>query len=555
MLLHAGRDREDVGVEDDVFRREVEGFGQQRVAALADLELALDGIGLAVLVERHDDHGGAVAAHLAGMLQEGFLALLEADRVDHALALNALETGLDDRPFGRVDHDRHFGDVGLGRDQIEKVDHGIFGIEHALVHVDVDDLGAVLDLLARDVETGIVIVRRDQLAELGRARDIGPLADIHEAELGRRGQRFEAGQPQMRIGSGHRARRLAFHGLRNGADVVGRGAAAPAEHVDQAAVGELGKQRGCGLRRLVIFAELVGQAGIGIGADQGVGQERDVVDMLAHLLGAERAVEPDRERLGMAHRMPEGFGRLARERAAGQVGDGAGDHDRQFDAEIVERFQDRIDRRLGVQRVEDGLDQKQVRPALDQAACRLTVGLCKIVECRRAVGGVADVRRDRRGLVGRPDGAGDETPASRLLRHHPVAGLARAAGARHVQLMGDLGHAVVVLGNRRGGKGVGLDDVRAGEQVVLVDLPDGVGLGQHQKVVVALQVLRPVGEPLASEVRFLQLQVLDLRPHGTVDDDDPFSRNRPDRLGHGRGIHVENFGHAALRRMKTPSSR
>jgi len=46
MLLDAGGDREDVGIEDDVFRREPDLARQQIVGALADLGLALEGIGL-----------------------------------------------------------------------------------------------------------------------------------------------------------------------------------------------------------------------------------------------------------------------------------------------------------------------------------------------------------------------------------------------------------------------------------------------------------------------------------------------------------------------------
>ena len=54
----------------------------------------------------------------------------------------------------------------------------------------------------------------------------------------------------------------------------------------------------------------------------------DFGQMLAHLVGAERAIEADRERLGVAHRMPKGGRRLAGQRAPGRVRDRAGDHDR-----------------------------------------------------------------------------------------------------------------------------------------------------------------------------------------------------------------------------------
>jgi hypothetical protein len=53
-------------------------------------------------------------------------------------------------------------------------------VQQALVHVDVDDLGAVFDLLTRDHDRGLVIIRLDQLAEPRRTGDVGPLADIDE---------------------------------------------------------------------------------------------------------------------------------------------------------------------------------------------------------------------------------------------------------------------------------------------------------------------------------------------------------------------------------------
>jgi hypothetical protein len=43
---------------------------QQAVGALADLDLAREGVGLPFFVEGHHDHGGAVAAAQLGLAQE-----------------------------------------------------------------------------------------------------------------------------------------------------------------------------------------------------------------------------------------------------------------------------------------------------------------------------------------------------------------------------------------------------------------------------------------------------------------------------------------------------
>ena len=104
VLLEPGRDRQDVRIEDDVRRIEAGALGQQRVGALADRDLALDRVGLALLVERHHDDAGAVAPDERRLLQEVVFAFLQADRVDDRLALHALQAGHDDRPLRAVDH-------------------------------------------------------------------------------------------------------------------------------------------------------------------------------------------------------------------------------------------------------------------------------------------------------------------------------------------------------------------------------------------------------------------------------------------------------------------
>ncbi len=217
MFFDAGGDREDVGIEDDILGREVNDFRQDFVGAGAHIDPALIGVGLSVLVESHDHAGGAIAADGLGMGDEDLLAFLQGDRIDHRLALNALKTGLNDLPFRAVDHHRHARDIRFGRDEVEEPDHRRLGIEHALVHVDVDDLGPGLDLMAGHVERGGVIIGLDQLAELRRAGDVGPLANIDEGNF--RGERegFETGQLEItRFGQG----RLHYETMRNGDRVL-----------------------------------------------------------------------------------------------------------------------------------------------------------------------------------------------------------------------------------------------------------------------------------------------------------------------------------------------
>ena len=95
VFLKARRDRENVRIEDDIFRREADLLDENVVGAFADFGLALIGVGLSGFVERHHHHGRAVPARDAGFVQEFLLAFLERDRVHHRLALQAFQPGLD----------------------------------------------------------------------------------------------------------------------------------------------------------------------------------------------------------------------------------------------------------------------------------------------------------------------------------------------------------------------------------------------------------------------------------------------------------------------------
>ena len=58
-----------------------------------------------------------------------------------------------------------------------------------------------------------------------------------------------------------------------------------------------------------------------------------------------------------------------------------------------------------------------------------------------------------------------------------------------------------------------------------------VGLGQREQVVVALQVARPVREPLAAVAGLGRTVPLDRRAHRAVDDQDPLAQGGGERLG------------------------
>ena len=192
------------------------------------------------------------------------------------------------------------------------------------------------------------------------------------------------------------------------------------------------------------------------------------------------------------------------QQAAGAVGDGAGDHDRQPHAARFADVGDGGDRRLGVERVEDRLDQQEVGAALDQAVDLLGIGGAQLVEGDGAEARIGHVGRDRGGAVGRPERAGDEArPAVLALRD--VGRVARQPRALDVELVREVGHAVVGLRDAGRGERVGRDDVGAGAEIGEMDVAHRVRLAEDQQIVVAAHLAVPGVEARAAIALLVEL--------------------------------------------------
>ena len=97
VLLDPGGDGEHVRVEDHLLGREPGLRREEVVGPAEDVDLALDRLGLAALVERHDDGRRSEPADDTRLLEKRLLPFLERDRVDDALALEAAKTGFERR--------------------------------------------------------------------------------------------------------------------------------------------------------------------------------------------------------------------------------------------------------------------------------------------------------------------------------------------------------------------------------------------------------------------------------------------------------------------------
>ena len=536
VLLDAGADGEDAGVEDDVGGIEADLLRQDPVGPGEDLHLAPGGDRLSLLVEGHDHHRGAVAADEARLAPELLLPLLEADGVHDPLSLQALEPRLQHGEPRAVQHDGEPGDLRLRGDEVQEGGHRLLGVEEPLVHVHVQNVRASLHLLPRHRQRLLHPVVPDEAREAAGSGDVGPLADQDEIGVGPDRQGLQAAE----AGQGGRLREAAgrqpLHGIRHGADVLGGGAAAAPHQVQPPFLRVVLQDRRHLLGGLVVASLLVGEAGVREAVDPQGGDPGDLLQVGAHLRPSQGAVEPHAEQPGVADGDPGRLQGLSREGAAAPVGDGEGGRHRDADPGVVEGALDGEEGRLEVQRVEAGLRQEQVHAPQQEPAGRVVVGPLQVVEPDGPEPRIVHPGGEGRGPVGGAHGAGHEPGAAGGPAGFRVGG--PPGDLRRGPVDGErlLLQSVVGEGDGGGGEGVGLDDVGARPEEPEVDLLDDLRPGQREDVVAPLEVAGMVPEPPAAEPRLVQAPGLDHGPHGAVQDQDPAAQQPFELFASAQGV-------------------
>ena len=200
-----------------------------------------------------------------------FFAFFKRNGIHHAFALNAFKTGFQNFPFGGIQHDRHFGYVRLGGNQHQKAHHRFFGLQHAFIHVDVDDLRAIFYLLLGNVQSGFKITFNNQ--PFGTRAE--PVTLVRSPTL----TKSESGPMVMGSRPDNRHCFSIFgicaagilHGFDNGFNVRGRCAATTADNIQIAAsrpIRQFFSHRfGC----FIVFTEFIRQARIRVGGYMRIG--------------------------------------------------------------------------------------------------------------------------------------------------------------------------------------------------------------------------------------------------------------------------------------------
>ena len=95
-------------------------FCQYFISTGTDFNLTFKSICLSFFIESHHYNGSSQFFYQTGMFYKYLLPFLQRNRIDNGLSLQAFQSGLNDFPLGRVNHNRYTGYVGFGHDQIQE---------------------------------------------------------------------------------------------------------------------------------------------------------------------------------------------------------------------------------------------------------------------------------------------------------------------------------------------------------------------------------------------------------------------------------------------------
>jgi hypothetical protein len=245
---------------------------------------------------------------------------------------------------------------------------------------------------------------------------------------------------------------------------------------------------------------------------------RQLFNVRSHELGAEGTVHADGEKRNVRDRVPEGFNRLAADKSDAATVESARCNHRQPAASGLEVLFDGKEAGFEVERVDDRLDQQQIDAAFDERGDLLLVRIDHVLEIDAAPGRVVHARRNRHLLGGGADGAGDK---SRLIGRSLVefvGGAAGTGGCAKVDFADQrAGELKFLHANEAGAERIGFYDVRAGSEVLAVNLGDVGGASETENVAEPAQVLVVRGETIAADIGLRQLEGLDHRAHRAVE--------------------------------------
>ena len=188
-----------------------------------------------------------------------------------------------------------------------------------------------------------------------------------------------------------------LHGFRDGGDVLRRIAATAAHDVHEARFGEVGGVTGHVWRQQIEarWRERVRHARVRIGRHKAIRLGRQFFEEGAHLVRPERAIQTDRQRLHMPHRIEISLRDLTRNHCLATRADRGGNLDRQLDAIRFKHLTDRHKRGFGIERIENRLHHQGIDTASDQRADLMRVSRLHLIKGDVAEAQITEIRELR----------------------------------------------------------------------------------------------------------------------------------------------------------------
>ena len=293
--------------------------------------------------------------------------------------------------------------------------------------------------------------------------------------------------------------------------------------------------------------ERVGQAGIRVAGNVSGRTIGKLLKVGPHEVGPERAVEADRQRMGVGKGIPKRLDLLRGNHRFTTKPDRRGNDQRQMQFHFRINFLHGHRRGLGIERIKDRFDHQDVATAFDQRLDLQFVRIEHLIEIHHAEARVIGIGRVGERNRERPDRAGDIALATGVAANG-IGPLAAELGRLDIHFPSELVEKRILddllekfrvlasaffarvldekfaLRDAGGGEGVGLADVRAGFIESLVDVADDIRAGEAQDVAIVEQVLLAVGKALAAGVAFVKPVGADRRAHGAIEHQNPFGQ-------------------------------
>mmetsp|Transcript_34907 Transcript_34907/g.109132 ORF Transcript_34907/g.109132 Transcript_34907/m.109132 type:complete len:210 (+) Transcript_34907:2939-3568(+) len=197
--------------------------------------------------------------------------------------------------------------------------------------------------------------------------------------------------------------------------MVGSRSTASANEVHEPILGPFAE-----LRRHVRWVEIVsshgvGKTSIGVGVREAGGDIGKPRHERPHLVWSKGTVEPDAQGLGVGDADPEGLGGLSGQGTTRHVDNSSGDDNGHFDIVLLEEHVDGEQGSLGIESIEDGLNEEKIATTLDERLHLILVCGHELLERDVSKCCILNFRGDRERSVGWPNSSSAKAPPASVL--------------------------------------------------------------------------------------------------------------------------------------------